>query len=279
MKKIITIVLLMLAASHIGASATDTSTKRERNLIREGNGYYNDKNFSEAEKAYRKALEVNEASELAAYNLAVSLIRQSGNADPNSGNNPMQEATSILNDLAKGANDARLAELAFYNLGNVAFNQEQYQQSIDMYKGALRRNPDNDKARQNLRLAQLKLQQQQQDKDNQDKNKDNKDQDKDKDKNKDQNKDQNKNQDQNKDQDKDQNKDNKDQDKQDQQDKQQNKNDRQQQQQQQQGGISDENAAKILKTMENEENATRKRVNELKKQEEKASRRRTGNQW
>lgn len=274
MKKILTIMLLMLAASHIGASAADTSTKRERNFIREGNGYYNDKNFSEAEKAYRKALEVNEASELAAYNLAVSLIRQSGNADPNSGNNPMQEATLILNDLAKGANDARLAELAFYNLGNAAFNQEQYQQSIDMYKGALRRNPDNDKARQNLRLAQLKLQQQQQNKDNQDKNKDNKDQDKDK--NKDQNQDKNKNQDQNKNQDKDQNKDNKDQDKQDQQDKQQNKNDRQQQQQ---GGISDENAAKILKTMENEENATRKRVNELKKQEEKASRRRTGNQW
>lgn len=260
MKKILTIMLLMLVASHVGASAADTSTKRERNFIREGNGYYNEKNFSEAEKAFRKALEVNEASELAAYNLAVSLIRQSGNADPNSGNNPMQEATSILNDLAKGANDARLAELAFYNLGNVAFNQEQYQQSIDMYKGALRRNPDNDKARQNLRLAQLKLQQQQQNKDNQDKNKDNKDQDKDKNK--------------------DQNKDNKDQDKQDQQDKQQNKNDRQQQQQQQQQGcISDENAAKILKTMENEENATRKRVNELKKQEEKASRRRTGNQW
>ncbi|MCM1518425.1 MAG: tetratricopeptide repeat protein [Pseudoflavonifractor sp.] len=272
--KRIALLLAVICTGVLSMPAADNSTKKERNYIREGNGYYNDKNFSEAEKAYRKALELNEASELAAYNLAVSLIRQSGNADPNADNNPMQEATNLLNDLAKGANDSRLAELAFYNLGNVAFNQQQYQQSIDMYKGALRRNPDNDKARQNLRLAQLRLQQQQQDKDNQDKdNKDNKDN-KDQDKNKDKNQDQDKNQDKNQDKDKD----NKDQ--QNQQDKQQNNNDRQQQQQQQQqGGISDENAAKILKTMENEENATRKRVNELKKQEEKAARRRTGNQW
>lgn len=268
--KRITLLMIVACVGILSMSAVDNSTKKERNYIREGNGYYNKKAYADAEKSYRKALELNEASELAAYNLAVSLIRQSGNADPNSGNNPMQEATTLLNDLAKSANDARLSELAFYNLGNMAFNQEQYQQSIDMYKGALRRNPDNDKARQNLRLAQLKLQQQQQNKDNQDKNKDNKDQDKDK------NKDQDKNQDQNKDQNKDKNQDNKNQ--QNQQDKQQDKNDRQQQQQQQ-GGISDENAAKILKTMENEENATRKRVNELKKQKEKASRRRTGNQW
>lgn len=265
MNRVLFILISFVIALSVAASPS-SSTKKERNYIREGNGYYKEKRYSDAETAYRKAIEVNQQSEIAAYNLASSLIRQSGTSDPNSGNNPMQEASSLLKGLTQAAN-SHVAELSYYNLGNMAFNQQQYQESIDMYKGALRLNPDNDKARQNLRLAQLKLQQQQKNNDQQDQ-----------DKNKDQNKDQNKNQQQKQDQQKD--KQNKDQ--QDNQNSDQNKEKRNpnQEQRQQRGSISDENAAQILKTMENEENATRKRVNEMKKQEEKAAAgRRTGNQW
>ncbi len=266
MKRLILIFLSLAALSPAFADnkVPDNSTRKERNYIRQGNSLYNEKRFSEAEVAYRKALEENAASETAMYNLATSLIRQAGSADPNSGNNPMQEASSILQNLAQSAQNASISEKAFYNMGNMAFNQQQYDQAINMYKGALRKNPDNDKARENLRLAQLKRQEQQ----NQDQNQDNKDN---KDKQDQQDK-QNQNQDK-QDQSNDQNQD---QNKQPNQDK---KDEQKQQPQQQQGGISNDNANKILKAMENEENATRRKVQEQQKKEAASSTRIRGKQW
>ncbi len=238
------------------------TTRQERNLIREGNKLYREKRFAEAEVLYRKALEAAPASEAATFNLASSLLRQSGSADPNTGNNPIKDAVSLFQGLAQSAQDISIAEKSFYNLGNIAFNQQNYQQSIDMYKNALRRNPDNDKTRQNLRLAQLKLKEQQ----NQDKNKDN---------NKDQNQQQDQKQNQNQ-QDKDKDKDKKDNNQDQNQDKNENK---PQQQPQQQTGISDANAEQILKAMEKEEAATRKRVETQKKKNEQARRKRVVNPW
>ena len=266
MKHIILIILLATAILPAAAKedTKDTSTRKERNFIREGNKNYEEKRFADAEVAYRKALEENAASEIAMYNLATSLIRQSGSANPNEGNNPMAEAQTLLQNVAQSAQDISVAENAFYNLGNMAFNQQQYDQAINMYKGALRKNPDNDKARENLRLAQLKKQQQEQQQQNKDQNKD---QDK-QDQNQDQQ--QQQNQDQDKDKDKDQDKQDQNQQKQDQ---------KQQPPQQQQGGISDANADKILKAMENEENATRRKVQEMKKKEAGASSRPVGKQW
>ena len=182
MKRIAIIILLtaVLLPAMAQEKVNDTSTRKERNYIREGNGYYEEKRFADAEVAYRKALEENAASEIAMYNLATSLIRQSGSANPNEGNNPMAEAQSLLQTVAQSARDISVAENAFYNLGNMAFNQQQYDQAINMYKGALRKNPDNDKARENLRLAQLKRQEQQQNQDkDQNKDQDKQDQDKD----------------------------------------------------------------------------------------------------
>ncbi len=267
MKRLLSIsLIIILGASLTLTYASDSSTKKERNFIREGNSFYNDKNFADAEKLYRKALEENPNSELAAYNLAASLIRQSGNSDINAGNNPLKEASDILNNLARSADDSKIAEYANYNLGNISFNQQQYQQSIELYKNALRRNPNNDNARQNLRLAQLKLQEQQNQQQEQNKDKDQEEQ------QQNQNKDQQQQNDK-----KDEQKDNKNEEQKGVQDKKDNK--EQQPPKQEQGKISDTNAAKILKTMENEENATRRKVNELKKREEQSQRRRTSNQW
>ncbi len=151
-----------------GEKVAPITTKRERNLIREGNRAYDEKRFADAEISYRKALEVLPSSETALFNLAASLIRQSGTADPNNGNNPLKSASEILQQLAQNGYDSNLAEKSFYNLGNMAFNTEDYAKSIELYKNALRKNPSDDKARENLRLAQLKLREQQQQQQNQD---------------------------------------------------------------------------------------------------------------
>ena len=267
--------VLIFPISLWATNQTDTSTKKERNYIRQGNVQYAENHYRDAEVLYKKALELNPSSEIAQFNLASSLLKQSGSAQADSPNNPIVQADSIFKNLAQNAVNKKVAENSYYNLGNISFDKQDYAQSIEMYKSALRINPENDDARENLRLAQLKKQEQEQNKDkNKDKNKDNQQQkDKDNKQNKDQDKD---NQDQNRQDKQDQNKD-----KQDQSQNQQQNQPQQKQNKQQSQGISDANAEKILKTMENEENVTRRKVNELKKKEDEknASRRRITNQW
>ena len=128
--------IVAMPANAADADDNTLTTKQERNFIRNGNKLYREKRFADAEVQYRKALNEVPSSETAAFNLAASLIRQSGSADPNAENNPLQSAQQILGDLSKTAKDINIAELAFYNLGNIAFNQENYERSIEMYKNS-----------------------------------------------------------------------------------------------------------------------------------------------
>ncbi|MEG0252731.1 MAG: tetratricopeptide repeat protein [Muribaculaceae bacterium] len=258
---IIIALLPVIVFANENANTTVNSTKKERNYVRKGNKLYNEKRFAEAEVEYKKAIQENVNSEIAQFNLAASLIRQTGSADPNSKNNPGQVATDILNNLTKTVKDANLLSKAYYNLGNLSFLAEKYDQSIAMYKNSLRKNPNDDRARENLRIAQKKLKEQKKD----DKKDDKKDKDKDKDK---------------KEQDKDKQDKNKDKDKKDQKDNQQNKpENKDKQQQQQQGGMSQENIDQILKTMQDEEKGIQQKINAMKMKEQENNKRRTGNQW
>lgn len=266
MPVIVALTALPAAAGGETEAREHTSTRAERNHIVEGNKLYRAERYAEAEVEYRKALQENAMNEIAQFNLASALLR-SGSNSPET----VKEATTILQSLARNAEDIAMAERSFYNLGNLAFNSQDYAKAVDNYKNALRRNPDNDDARDNLRLAQKRLEQQNQDDQNQDQNKDQdkKDQDK-KDQQQNQDKDNNKDQDKNKDQNQDQ----------DQQQQQQQQDQQQQnQQQQQQGGISKQNAEKILKAMENEEAATRQRIQAEKAKKGAPQRRPITNPW
>lgn len=255
--------LLLPAAALAADNGHDTETiksnSKERNAIRKGNKLYEEKRYAEAEVEYKRALEYYPSSDVANYNLALTYIRQGGNSDPNDKNSPINQASQILNNLVRTSSDKGLVSRAYYNLGNLAFNSEDYGTSIEMYKNSLRRNPDDDQARQNLRLAQKKKQEQDQQDDK------NKDQDKDK-----QNKDQNRNNN-------DENKDKNDKDKQDQQNQQNKPN--QNKPQEQQTGMSENNVEQILKAMQDAEKGTQQKVNAAKLKDEQNNRRRTGNQW
>ena len=162
-------------------SAPAVSTKRERNSIKDGNELYEQKRYAEAEVAYKKALEENPDNAVAQFNLASSYLKQRGEDLANKGDSLVRTADGMLARLAEAP---ELAEPSFYDRGNVAYKGEDYASAIEMYKNALRRNPENNQARENLRLAQLKKQEQ--DQQNQDQDKDeNKDQDQDKDQNQD----------------------------------------------------------------------------------------------
>lgn len=241
------------------------STKRERNAIKEGNKLYVDKRYAEAEVAYKKALEENPDNATAQFNLASSYLKQRGEDLTNKEDSLIRTADAML---AKVAQNENLAEPSFYDRGNIAYKAEDYASAIEMYKNALRRNPENNQARENLRLAQLKKQEQDQNQDQNQQNQDQQDQNQDQ-----QDKNQNDQQNQQDQQNQDQNKDKQQNDQNKQYQNQQDKKD--QEQKQQQGGLSEASAQQILKAMEDKENGTRQKVELMKQNEEKRANRRT----
>lgn len=207
------------------------SYKTERNAIRKGNRYFEQDKFYEALEAYEDALAENGSSIRARYNKAVTLLQLQSDDNKGTSSDPRVQAQQLFVELIPDAKsyDEEIAQKAFYNLGNMAFNDEQYDQSIEMYKNALRITPSDQQARENLRLAQLKKEQQEQ---NQDENQD-------------QNQDQQDQQQQNQ---------------QDQQDQQPQQPEQQQAPQQMEQKPMTNSAQQILQTMQNKENATRKKV-------------------
>lgn len=234
---------LLFALFSFAPSASAESVRKELKLIMEGNKLYNSGQYRLALKKYQEALEKNGASKSGRYNLGLTQIRLGSNpADTTpQAKSLLQEGQKNLQAVAQlGGENPKLASMANYNLGNVAFNAEDYQSALSYYKQSLRLNPADNAAKRNLRITQLKLQNQNQ---NQDQNQD-KNQDQNQDKNEDKNEDKDQNQDQNQDQNKDQN-----QDKQD-----------QQQNQPKEQDINQQTADQILQAMENKENQTRARV-------------------
>lgn len=274
------IILLAMCGLFLVSCGNDTpeipTVKKERKHIRRGNKDYNDKRYAEAEVSYIKALQEAPTSPIARYNLALALLRQGDMSNRNDGGDSLvNRATQLLEQVAKERVTPQLTSHACYALGNVAYSREDYAQAIEHYKNALRCDPLDDEARDNLRLAQLKQQQQQQNGGGGGGN----DQDQNKDQNQDQNKDQqqnDKNQDQNKD-----NEQNKDQNDKNQQDQSQNgdKDSQDGKQQQQQGGMSQQNMEQILQTMKQRENATQQRINAERAAEQKRERMRTNKKW
>ena len=169
MKKTFVTLLIALSASAHGYAQTSSEavSKAERNTIRQGNEYFEKGNYAKALEAYETALRLNTTSQVATYNKALALLNMASEDTKGSENDPRMQAMQLFEQVgaACAKTDSPLAEKAFYNLGNMAYNDEDYAKSIERYKQALRLNPGNNLTRQNLRLAQLKQQQQQQDKD------------------------------------------------------------------------------------------------------------------
>lgn len=277
--------------AYAGSSDPDITAKHVRTYIKNGNEAYKAKDYAKAETYYLEAYQEDKNSSAALFNLALTMLRKNGNplksassASENGENqNEMTDPVALFSSVISLNNNDQLVTSSYYNMGNIYFEAEKYAESIEHYKNVLRRDPDNMKARQNLRIAQLKLEEQQknnqQNKDNQDQNKDN---------NQNQNQDQ-QNQQQDKQNNENKSDENKQQDKSNQ-DKQQNKDsqnnqDRNNQPQNKNQGsssaarpaISKENSDKILESARKQEEQTRKKVE--KRRGEQTTRRTTDRPW
>lgn len=243
MKKYIFIIILLIGLA-LNLYSTNNESRKERNFISIGNDEYNNNNYLSAIENYKNALKVNPSSQIAEFNLASALVKQNI-IKPDS--TMMADAEKIFVGL-KNSNSKSISQKSKFNLGNISFNKQDYKASIDYFKSVLREDPSNEEARKNLRIAQLKLQEQQKN-------------------NKQENKDQEKEQDQNKDKQEDQNnkQENKEKESEQQEKQSQEQENKQNQQNLQSSGISADNAEKILKSIEEKEQQTLQRINELNK--------------
>ena len=233
-------IILVAVTFLMGVSAMAQVDKKD---VRRGNRDFRKENFREAEIDYRKALVKDSMSVAANYNLASTLYREGDYA----------QAMQTLERVKDVAPMSPASADYYFNMGDAALQQQDYQKAVEAFGESLIRRPDDLQAKENFIYAKKELQDQQQNQQNQnnDQNQDNQD-------NQDQN-DQNRNDDQN-------NQDQQnDQDKNDQnQDQNQDQNDQPQQSQGQQPKISPQAAQQMLQAIQAKEKETQDKVNKQK---------------
>lgn len=237
MKRLIYILLL----AFLSVNAAGQIDKRD---VRRGNRDYKKENYKDAEIEYRKAIVKDSLSLAANYNLAADLYRQ----------NNSQEAQKVLDRIKEVAPASENASDYYYNLGDIAIANQDWQTAVTAFEESLLRNPADLDAKENYIYAKKKLQQQQQQQ-NQQNNQNQNNQDNQNDRNQDQNQ---QNNDQNQD-------DKKDQDQQNDQNQNNDQNDQDQQQQQgQQPKITPQAAQQMLQAIQAKEKETQEKVKKEK---------------
>ena len=230
-------ILVTVALSFAALQAYAQTDKKD---VRRGNRDFRKEEYREAEIDYRKALVKDSLSVAANYNLANTLYRQGDYA---------QAMQTLSKNKEAAALDPSSADY-FFNLGDAAIQQKDWQTAVDAFAQSLIRNPDDMDAKENFIYAKKMLQNQQ---NQQNQNQQNQDQQSQDDKN--QNQQNQDNQDQ-------QNQDNQDQN---QDDKDQNQDDQKEQPQQgQQPKITPQAAQQMLQAIQAKEKETQDKVNKQK---------------
>ena len=139
MRKFLFIFILICAANKLFAQDA-------KDLVADGNIFYRDSQYFKAELQYRKALETEPSNREAKFNLANALLKQSKN----------DEAERLLNELNFDQSPTFRSEVN-YNNGVRLTGEKKLEESIDAYKEALRLNPNDQEARENLQKALLEL--------------------------------------------------------------------------------------------------------------------------
>ena len=122
-------------------------------LLREGNEAYKEDAYVGAEEAYRKSLE-SKGTTRAHYNLGNAIYQQGR----------YEEAVRRYEHVAEYAEEPGVRAQAYHNMGNAHFQAQAYEKSVEAFKNALREQPGDRSTQYNLAQAQrqLKMQQQQQ---------------------------------------------------------------------------------------------------------------------
>lgn len=133
--------------------------------VRKGNELYKQQKYKEATAAYQQALQKQPSYIPGLFNMGNAQYQQK----------QYEASRKIFEGTAKTAPDKQQQGAANYNIGNTYLEEQKFQEAVNAYKEALRKNPQDEQAKYNMSYALQKLKQQQNDEKNK---KDNKQQDK-----------------------------------------------------------------------------------------------------
>ncbi len=143
------IVAMILAA----VSNSEAESPASKN--KEGNRFFSQGKYSEAEKAYLDAQVKSPGIPEILYNLGNSLIKQE----------KYDQGIQAL-DQSRGKSDKELEENSWFNAGNASFLMGDYKGSAEAFIKALKLDPADRDAKHNLEMALLKQKEQEQQKSN-----------------------------------------------------------------------------------------------------------------
>ncbi|MFD2919361.1 tetratricopeptide repeat protein [Terrimonas rubra] len=116
--------------------------------IKDGNQLYQSQEYAKAEEMYTKVPATDKHAQVALYNKANALYKQKKG----------DEALQLYNQLiADNSIKKELLAKIYYNKGVIFSAGQKLPESIEAYKQALRLNPDDTEARENLQKALLEL--------------------------------------------------------------------------------------------------------------------------
>jgi Ca-activated chloride channel family protein len=134
---------------------TTVSAQNDRQLIREGNRLYRQKQYAQAEVLYRKAIAKKADNPQAVYNLGCALMMQ------------QKDSAAIVqyeNATKLEKNKLRQSK-SWHNIGVMCQSHKMYGEAVRAYEQSLRLNPSDDETRYTLALCkQLNKNNPQQDK-------------------------------------------------------------------------------------------------------------------
>jgi tetratricopeptide (TPR) repeat protein len=218
-------IFILLSTWHFVLS-TSFAQSDEQKFVRDGNKFYKEKKFTEAEKNYLNALGKQANSYRGAFNLGDAYYKQG----------KYKEASEQFEMLAAKKPSSDTLSKIYHNLGNSYLKQKEFEKSINAYKNALKQNSGDEDARYNLAYAQKMLKQQQEQQKQEQEKKDEEKKDEKKDEKNEKNDDKKKHE----------------------------KKEEKQQQEQQKQDISKEDAQRLLEAMNNDEKKLRDKMNEKK---------------
>lgn len=237
---------------YIILKANDAKAQTTNSLLRKGNKEYSKEKYNNATESYSKALQLAPKDVRANFNQGDALFKL----------NQLDKAKEHFTIAANTSTNTDIKAKAHYNIGNILYKQEKWEESARAYKESLKLNPKDEQAKYNLMMALSKIKKEGKGgKDNKKDDKQDKKQDKDKqqqDKNQQQNQNGNQQQQQNGQQ------------------QQQNQQQQQKQGQQQQGQMTNEEAQKLLDAMAAEEGKVQQK---LSKEKGKPSNKKVQKDW
>lgn len=145
--------LLLISCSLFPASSF---AQNEKALIKKGNEAYEKKEYENAATNYRQATDKKPGDPVAQYNLGNALYK----------NSKTEEAISAYDKALVNTASAADKAKAFYNKGVALQNNKKLPECIEAYKNALKLDPQDEDARQNLQKALQQQKQQEQKKNN-----------------------------------------------------------------------------------------------------------------